>query len=57
MICGVKESLCSQEGVTQGDPLSMHLYGVGMLPLIRTLKEPGKWIQNWFADDAACTGK
>ena len=41
LIYGVKESLCSQEGVTQGDPLSMHLYAVGLLPRIRTFKEPG----------------
>ena len=31
--------LTSEEGVTQGDPLSMVLYGIGMLPLTRKLKE------------------
>jgi hypothetical protein len=29
----------SKEGVTQVDPLSMFAYGVGILPLIRVLKE------------------
>ena len=31
--------LHSKEGVTQGDPLSMIAYGIGVLPLIRELRE------------------
>lgn len=49
--------LHSQEGVTQGDPLAMVAYGVGLLPLVRTLKEHHPTLhQQWYADDAAAIG-
>ena len=48
----------SKEGVTQGDPLAMFAYGIGVLPLIRRLKRnyPGLF-QPWYADDAGAGGK
>ena len=48
------KSLLSKEVVTQGDPLSMMLYAVAVLPLIRSLKAPGKWTQNWYTNDSSC---
>ena len=49
--------LLSREGVTQGDPLSMALYGIALLPLAETLRsECGEVLQPWYADDAAMQG-
>jgi hypothetical protein len=43
----------SKEGVTQGDPLSMFGYGIGILPLIHKLKLEFPAVkQPWYADDA-----
>jgi hypothetical protein len=53
---GTEKILFSQEGVTQGDPLSMLLYGVATLPLIDALKSHKEVIQNWYADDASAIG-
>ena len=48
----------SQEGVTQGCPLAMIIYGIGNLPLVRELKQQvPDVIQPWFADDASGGGK
>ena len=47
----------SKEGVTQGDPLAMALYGVALLPLADILrKEFPAVMQPWYADDAAMMG-
>ena len=43
----------SKDGTTQGDPLSMAFYAVGVFPLIMQLKDLEKWIQVWYADDAS----
>ncbi len=47
-------SLLSQEGTTQGDPLSMAIYGLATVPLIRKLE--GHCKQVWYVDDAAAIG-
>ena len=46
-----------KEGVTQGDPLAMIAYGIGVLPLIRELREAHPRVtQPWYADDAGSGG-
>ena len=42
----VNNRLLSKEGVTQGNPLSMILYAVAVLPLISSLKALGNQTQN-----------
>ena len=45
--------LHSKEGVTQGDPLAMIAYGIGVPPLIRELWGANSPVtQPWYADDA-----
>jgi len=49
--------ILSREGVTQGDPLAMALYGIALLPLAELLRsEHPDVTQPWFADDAAMQG-
>ena len=50
------ECLLSCEGTTQGDPLAMPVYALGVLPLIKKVAVPGAK-QGWYADDAAAGGK
>ena len=49
------DTLLSQEGTTQGDPLAMPMYALATIPLIKKLKCHTKQI--WYADDAAAIGK
>jgi hypothetical protein len=44
--------LLSQEGVTQGDPLAMILYGLALVPLAKILREAvPEVLQPWYADN------
>ena len=46
-----------REGVTQGDPLAMFAYGIGVLLLIkRTRSAYPDVIQPWYADDYGALG-
>jgi len=48
----------SKEGVMQGDPLAMIAYGIGVLPLIRQLRNEFRSVeQPWYADNARTAGK
>ena len=49
--------LLSREGVAQGDPLSMAVYGIGLLPLAEHLRRKfPRVLQPWYADDMAAMG-
>ena len=50
------ETLLSCEGTTQGDPLAMAMYAIGILPLINQLQSTDAK-QVWFADDATASGR
>ena len=50
------ESIPSQEGTTQGDPLAMAIYAVAITPLIHCLADENMK-QVWFADDASAGGR
>ena len=53
-VSGCSDRILSKEGVTQGDPLSMLLYAIAVLPLIQSLSDNTWWTQNWYADDSSC---
>ena len=44
-------TILSQEGRTQGDPIAMAMYGLATIPLIRRLHGPCK--QVWCTDNSA----
>ena len=50
--------ILSEEGVTQGDPLSMILYGLALAPLGKEIRDavPGA-MQAWYADNCTIAGK
>ena len=49
--------LHSKEGVTQGDPLAMIAYCIGVLPLIREIRNAHSQVtQPWYADDTGARG-
>ena len=41
---GSDQFLLSKEGVTQGDPLSVMMYAIAVLHLIRSLNDSQQWI-------------
>ena len=45
------DTLFSQEGTTQGDPLAMAMYAIATVPLIEKLQSTNTK-QVWYADDA-----
>jgi len=49
------ESIFSTEGTTQGDPMGMPMYALGVLPLIHKL-DAHSVTQIWYADDACACG-
>ena len=50
--------LYSMEGVTQGDPFAMFVYGIEMLLLTRMIKaRVPDALTTWYADDAAAMAK
>ena len=49
--------LLSHKGMAQGNPLSMVIYDIALLPLAEMLREASKDVmQPWYADDAAMQG-
>jgi hypothetical protein len=49
--------ILSREGVTQGDPLSMVLYGLALTPLAEAIRQAvPQVVQPWYADNAALAG-
>ena len=51
------QSLLSQEGTTQGDPLAMAIYATALTPLVKSVgTNVADVCQGWFADDSAAAG-
>ena len=57
-ITGGKE-MSSQEGTTQGDPIAMGMYALGLMPLLTTVAAPDdkNFFQVAFADDLTGVGE
>ena len=49
------ETISSQEGTTQGDPLAVAMYATATIPMIQKIANNGVQ-QIWYADDAAVGG-
>ena len=54
---GTASIIHSREGMTQGGPLAMIVYGIGILPLIKNLKREIPDVTHpWYAEDAGALG-
>ena len=54
---GEVKTIPSKEGVTQGDPLAMALYGITLLSLAKLLREQfPDVLQAWYTDNATMQG-
>ena len=52
------ETILSREETTQGNPLSMAIYAVALMPLIEKVRSNVNEIHHlWYADDAAAGGR
>ena len=47
--------MTATEGITQGDPLAISMYRIGIIPLIELLQKPNV-TQKWYADDGSAAG-
>ena len=50
------ETISSEEGMTQGDPIAMVMYAVAIIPLLRSVATE-RATQAWYADDGGTSGK
>jgi hypothetical protein len=51
-------TLWGEEGVSQGDPLAMVLYGIALMPLAEHLRRAvPEALTPWYADDSAAAGQ
>lgn len=50
------EVIQSFEGTTQGDPLAMAMYALGIAPLINHMSRVNSTKQTWYADDCTACG-
>ena len=50
------ETIASQEGTTQGDPLAMAMYSLGVIPLIMRTSGIQSTRQVWYAHDSTTCG-
>ena len=51
-----KSTILPQEGTTQGDPLSLAMFEIAILPLLSRLHNDSV-TQKWYADDDSVGGK
>ena len=50
------EVMKSGEGTTQGDPMAMAMYAIGITPLIQRMGHINSTRQVWYVDDSTASG-